>query len=122
MLNEGEWNGKQLIPKEWIQKITSTITPIEVINERYGKTSASSSQMAYGYMWWLIRRLQGKDYENAYTASGFGGQFISVFPNQKIVVAHKTKLGLLVQWGLTKGGTGDNTYWKILDKLMDAKS
>jgi CubicO group peptidase (beta-lactamase class C family) len=121
MLNEGAWNGQQLIPKEWIQKITSTVTPVDTISKRNGKNSTSSLQMSYGYMWWLIKRLEGKDYKGAYTATGFGGQFITVFPKQKIVVAHKTTLKLLTQWGLTQGGTSDDIYWKILDMIMNAK-
>lgn len=121
MLNQGEWNGQQLVSKEWIKKITTSITPVEVINERVGKTSDSSLQMSYGYMWWLLHRLWGKDYQGAYTASGYGGQFITVFPKQKIVVAHKTKLSLLTLWGLTNNGTSNDTYWEILDKIISAQ-
>lgn len=90
MLNEGQWNGQQLIPKDWIQKTTTTVTPREILNERYGDQGLGGAQMSYGYMWWLFENFNdNKVFEGAYTASGFGGQFITVFPKQKIVVAHK---------------------------------
>lgn len=73
-------------------------------------------------MWWLIRRLEGKYYEDAYTAGGWGGQFITVFPTQKIVVVHKTKVSTLTLWGITKGGTSNDTYWAILDRVIGAKT
>ena len=34
MLNEGQWNGKQLISRDWIKKTTTTVTPFE----NYGRT------------------------------------------------------------------------------------
>ena len=39
-LNEGAWNGKQLISKSWIKKATSS----------------SPAQVNYGYMWWLNKK------------------------------------------------------------------
>ena len=39
-LNKGNWNGKQLFSKNWIEKIT---TP-------------SAGESAYGYLWWLPGR------------------------------------------------------------------
>ena len=51
MLNKGKWNGKQLISEKWIDKITTTLTPVEIVNKRYGRNTDSKVQLSYGYMW-----------------------------------------------------------------------
>jgi len=123
MLNEGEWNGKQIIPKDWIKKITMPVTPVDIVNKRDGKDGSAEVQFSYGYMWWLFENLyDNKDFEGAYTASGYGGQFITVIPKRKVVIAHKTKLDLLTKLGMAKNYTTSPQYWKILDKLMKEKS
>jgi len=119
MLNEGQWQGQQLIAKDWIQKITSTVTPVEVVNQRYGLNASSAVQSSYGYMWWLIEDLKGHpDFEGAYSASGYGGQYITIIPKRKVVIAHKTKLKLLTRWGLKAGGVSDAAYWEMVYHFM----
>lgn len=122
MLNEGEWKGKQLIHKDWIKKITTTVTSVDIINVRYGRTSKSDIQFSYGYMWWLFDYFRGNpDFDGAYTADGYGGQFITVIPKLKLVIAHKSKLNLLELWGLKQGGVGNRQYHEIIDRLIKAK-
>ena len=58
------------------------------------------------------------DMVGAYTADGWGGQYITVIPKRKLVVAHKAKLSTLTLWGLTQGGVGDWQYWEILKMLL----
>lgn len=119
MLQEGEWEGKQLISKDWIRKTTSPFTPTDTVNKRAGRDSSSDIQFAYGYMWWLIDNFHGNpDFEGAYSATGYGGQFITVIPKRKLVIAHKTKLSLLTLAGITHKDTPDWKYWKIVEKLM----
>ncbi|MCF6318897.1 MAG: beta-lactamase family protein [Proteobacteria bacterium] len=119
MLNKGRWNGKQLISKEWINKITTTVTPVDVINKRYGRNKNSKVQFSYAYMWWIIEKLDDiSGLEGAYSATGWGGQFITVIPKRKLVIVHKTKLSKLTLWGLTQGGVGDNQYWEIVKMLL----
>lgn len=123
MLNEGTWNGQQLISKDWLKKTITTVTPREILNERYGPKGLDGVQMSYGYMWWLVENYKDiKAFEGAYSAMGYGGQYITVFPKLRMVVAHKTKLNLLTQIGLKKGGTAGYTYWGILEKLVEARS
>ena len=54
------------------------------------------------------------DFEGAYSASGWGGQFITVIPKLNIVVVHKYKVPTLVNWGLKQGGVSDWAYWTLL--------
>ncbi len=122
MLNEGEWNGKQIISKDWIEKITSTVTPTEIVNERYGRNQSSPFQFSYGYMWWLVDNFKHHpDFEGAYTASGWGGQFITVIPKLNVVVAHKYSVPTLVNWGVMKGGVGNYQYWELLYDYIATK-
>ncbi len=123
MLNEGKWNGKQLISKDWIKKITTTVTPTKIVNERYGLNESSPYQFSYGYMWWLIDNFRyNPDFDEAYTASGWGGQFITVIPKLNIVVTHKYKVPTLVNWGLKSGGVGNGTFWQLLYDFIKSEN
>ena len=66
-LNNGTWNGNQVVPKEWIQESIIPHTP-------------SAMQDSYGYLWWINIPL------NYYWAWGLGGQYIMVKPDKKMVV------------------------------------
>jgi len=68
LLNNGNWNGKQIVSKQWIDKIK----PLYKVK----KTES------YGYGWWL-------DSENPdeIQAIGRGGQRLFVFKNEKMVIA-----------------------------------
>ena len=120
MLNEGQWNGQQIISKEWVKKTTSTITPFETMVERFGPADPNGVHMSYGYMWWLIDNYRGNPaYKGAYTAIGYGGQFITVLPAIDMVIALKTKLNLPTLIGIGYKSS-DDEYWNIVDKLIQA--
>jgi len=117
MLNGGEWNGKQLVPKEWIKKTITTVTPKDTVMARHGKPGGI--EMSYGYMWWLFENYNQKpEYKGAYSAMGYGGQYITVFPAIEVVVVHKTRLGLLRLLGIRKDGGWE--YWEILHKIINS--
>lgn len=67
-LHNGEWTGRQLLPPTWVRDATS---------EHNRMTG-----FGYGYLWWL-REAEGR---RIYSASGYGGQFISVVPDEDLVV------------------------------------
>ena len=69
-LNEGLWDGVQIISKDWIQESTKEQNRIKVDKE-----------IPCGYQWWVGSH---KGYACFY-AMGFGGQFISVYPDLKMV-------------------------------------
>jgi len=95
MLNKGNWEGQQLISRKWIKKITSRVTSRDTVNKRNGANRKSSVQFSYGYMWWLFENFKDNpNMEGAYTASGFGGQYITVIPKLNMVIAHKKALGI----------------------------
>ncbi|MEO8027957.1 MAG: serine hydrolase [Bryobacteraceae bacterium] len=91
MLREGNWNGQQLVPRDWTHKITSLVTPIYEINPPSWREYGKGSVWGYGYMWWVWddHHRQGP-FAGAYSARGAIGQFITVLPAMDVVVVHKT--------------------------------
>ncbi|MBO0948401.1 serine hydrolase domain-containing protein [Fibrella forsythiae] len=73
--NGGRWNGRQLLPRAWVDK---TFTRHKAIPGRPNEY--------YGYLFWnKIYRVNGKDYETYY-ATGNGGNKIFVFKDQPWVI------------------------------------
>lgn len=120
MLQEGNWEGKQLISPDWIRKISSVVTPVDTVSARYRRDKSNPLHLSYGYMWWLFERMyDNSDFEGAYTATGHGGQYITVIPKKNIVIAHKTTLDFLGYAGISeRSSTPSWRYWWILRKLM----
>ena len=105
MLNEGEWNGAQLIPREWARRIVSVVTPLDEMNPPRRR----DGYFGYGYMWWIFDgpRAVGP-FEGAYTGRGAVGQWITVFPVLDLVIAHKTK-----------SAYGRSTSWRSWERLVE---
>lgn len=119
MLNEGQWDDEQLISKQWINRITSTVTPRDTVNKRIGANNKSAVQFSYGYMWWLFENFKSNpDMEGAYSATGFGGQYITVIPKLNMVIAHKKTLGMLYHMGFGYD-VADWQYYKIVEKVLE---
>ncbi|HEY5982801.1 MAG TPA: serine hydrolase, partial [Anaerolineales bacterium] len=71
-LHNGEWNGEQIVPAEWVR--TSTTVHMQT----KGLMDAAEDD-GYGYYWWI-------DSWGGYSAHGFGGQYIFVLPKQDMLV------------------------------------
>lgn len=67
-LQEGEWNGVQLLPQTWVQEATAI------------HSETTYEDTPYGYYWWVVPEL------DAYTAWGHGGNFIFVVPARQLVI------------------------------------
>jgi len=90
MLREGEWEGEQLVPRDWVRESTSLVTPRAEMNPEHRRDES----FGYGYLWWVFDDLDlGPEYEGAYVAHGAVGQHILVVPALDLVVAHKTRPG-----------------------------
>lgn len=70
-LNNGIWNGEQVIPQQWVE---------ECFKVKVGNESSNSGD--YSYYFWL-RNLDGVDY---LSADGDGGNYINIFPSLNMVV------------------------------------
>lgn len=66
-LNEGQWNGQQIVSKEWICESTEE-------KSRWG-------ELKYGLLWWIIDKE-----DHSFAALGDGGNVIYVNPKQKTVI------------------------------------
>ena len=81
-LQNGIWQGKEVLSKEWINKSSNLYknnNGIKIPIEDSGKNG-------YGYTWWITtHKLKGEKI-NMYRANGWGGQTIMVFPDVKMVV------------------------------------
>lgn len=87
MLQEGNWAGKHLVPRDWARRIVQVNTPITEMNPPHYRTE----RLGYGYLWWVFDGPQATGpFEGAYTGVGAGGQFITVLPKLHLVIAHKT--------------------------------
>jgi CubicO group peptidase (beta-lactamase class C family) len=67
MLHNGNWNGEQIVPAEWVARSTRTHY------QAYGP-------YGYGYQWWILPAGQG------YRAEGLYQQYIYVLPEADMVV------------------------------------
>jgi|TARA_B110000503_G_scaffold59511_1_gene94816 CubicO group peptidase (beta-lactamase class C family) len=88
-LNDGAWNGNQLISKNWIKDVTTS----------------STAETSYGYMWWLNKKGINRFWEgvpqNIFYAAGFGGNYIVIIPDEDIVIVTRwlepSQIGLFVK-------------------------
>lgn len=96
-LNEGVWEGEQVISKQWIEDSTTVQFDIQ------------SGSADYGYQWWV--RTFGNNNYHAYFAQGHYGQYIFVVPELELVVAITSHY---------EGST--SIYWQIMNNIVNACS
>ena len=66
-LNEGNWEGKQIISENWVRTSTSVMV-------NWGWV------LDYGFQWWVAAD------DDLYRALGYGGQQINVFHSEDLIV------------------------------------
>jgi CubicO group peptidase (beta-lactamase class C family) len=71
-LNNGRWDGEQIVPSEWVVSSTSQFI-------------SATLEDGYGYQWWV-------DDSGTYLALGYRGQFIYVIPEKEMVVVFTSSL------------------------------
>jgi CubicO group peptidase (beta-lactamase class C family) len=88
VLNEGQFNGRQIVSKEWICESTSKKIKTHIQGDDYA------------YQWWNINlKSNGKTYQCIW-ANGLGSQFIYIIPELKVVI-------------VTTGHNYENDSWAI---------
>ena len=88
-LNNGNWNGKQLIPAAWVDESTRIDTSTDPAPQ-------------YQYFWWVNAKLKDKHH---FFAAGNHGQYIYIVPEQNL---------LLVRFGRTEPY---HLFPRIMEKL-----
>lgn len=97
----GELNGKQVIPEDYIKAATSWQT------DTYGKSSTWEEMQGYGYQFWMTTH-------NGFACYGMGGQYACYYPDKNI---------LFVTTADTQGRSGgtqliyDAFYQEIYDRI-----
>ncbi|MBC6998608.1 serine hydrolase [Cytophaga sp. FL35] len=70
--NQGNWKGNQLVSSNWIMEATTSKTKI--------------TNLDYGYLWWSIPLQSNGNILVSKTATGNGGQYIFIIPDNDLVV------------------------------------
>jgi CubicO group peptidase (beta-lactamase class C family) len=98
-LQKGEWQGKQLVPAEWVKAASSRQTS-------NGSSPTSDWEQGYGYQFWMTRH-------GLYRGDGAFGQFCIIMQDRDAVV--------VITSGVNDMGGVMNLVWDhLLDAMGDA--
>ena len=80
-LNNGQWNGKEIVPEAWVKASIKSYAPKE---ERVG----------FGYCWSTYPEM------NMYASEGSGGHIMMIFPKDELIIVHRanTYIPKVVDW------------------------
>ncbi|WP_299402972.1 serine hydrolase [uncultured Roseobacter sp.] len=70
-LQQGLWNGKQIVPRDWVLASTTPSAPTD------------ADQMGYGYQWWMPRDARPREY----MGRGIYGQYLYINEEAGVVIA-----------------------------------
>lgn len=76
MMKKGKWEGRQVIPEEWVKKSTSLQVDLPDKNGPFN--------IDYGYGWYVMSGIMS----GVYQATGRGGQYITVWPEKNLVIVY----------------------------------
>lgn len=105
-LQRGQWDGTTVVPEAWITESTRI----------HSYTDESGTKSGYGLMWWVVATGRAQIPAGSFTASGSGGQRLTVIPEFQTVVVHLMDTD-------AEGGSriGTSTYDALLRRLMQAR-
>jgi CubicO group peptidase (beta-lactamase class C family) len=78
-LQKGKWNGKQILPAEWVEEAT-TMKIEQAPDAPQSKKDSSDWLQGYCYQFWRSRH-------NSFRGDGAFGQYALVFPEQDAIIA-----------------------------------
>ncbi|MDG5789578.1 serine hydrolase [Evansella sp. AB-P1] len=107
-LQEGNWDGEQIIPKDWIE--SSTTPQVNVL---------SNDVFDYGYMWWVATSGPFKDL-GLYSAVGRYGQSIDIIPELNLVFVHRVDSNRRL-FQLFPRGVNQEQRLRLLNMIIEAK-
>jgi len=121
MLDFGVWNGKIIVPGDWVRYMTSLQTPFHDIYPVGFRNSGEPQRWGYGLMWWVWDgpTFPGYTYigfmQGAYSAMGTGGQYITVLPSKDMVVVHQVDIDKN-----SGAGVSPSSYIAMLSMIANA--
>ncbi|WP_320110354.1 serine hydrolase [Draconibacterium orientale] len=106
-LNNGNWNGKQVISENWVMESTreKKDIPRNIYTEWFGGDSCK--HVYYTYQWWGQNNC---DSTFQFMASGNLGQNIYVIPDKEIIIVH---------CGNSLEHYGDFDLWNVAEKIRE---
>ncbi len=115
-LNDGVWEGKQVLPQDWVKYST---TPTDAYLSRAKELGVEN---AAGALWWVNRKVRDLNNrrswpglpEDAYAAQGHWGQSLIVVPSLNLVAVRTAEE--------KQKGIGMEKYTAELGKLLGVKA
>ena len=98
-LHNGNWDGEQVLPAEWVAEASQPDTSVDYDNYYYDDFIFADGRGYYKYMWWGLQREAG-NYD--YMALGRYGQIIYNAPQKNLII---------VRFGESYGEFEDSQGW-----------
>ena len=83
-LRHGRWNGKQIVPAEWVEKSSHASEMVQTDGADHG---------GYEYLWWVDYggvHFPEVSLPGIYSARGNGAHYIFIVPTLDMVIVHRT--------------------------------
>ena len=111
-LHRGRWAGRQVVPESWVEASVRS----------YSRTDGQGSlttKSGYGYMWWIQVNAKARPDlrlpDGSFTASGNGGQRLTVIPQLETVVVN------LMNTDQPGPRIGSNEWDALLAEVLSAR-
>lgn len=104
VLQNGEWDGEQLLPEDWMAQ-SLTVLPVDETDDPGNGMSWRTNTVLDGEPRWLELP------EDTFYASGHDGQKVLVVPSEDLVV---------VRMGFTPEADADESIVRLVDESIDA--
>jgi CubicO group peptidase (beta-lactamase class C family) len=112
-LQDGIWDGQQLVPSEWIRQ---SLTP--QAGEAYYAPSGQIQEIEwYGYLWWTWKPDWFFGY-HAFQAQGYAGQQVLVLPDLDLIIVTTANLSNVNPF--TAGEQEEAVYSFLLERIFPA--
>jgi len=99
-LRGGEWKGRRIVSRQWVEASTAPVVPdVAPDNDR--------PDPGYGYQWWVPDQEGGTT--RVFAGNGYGGQFVLVSPEHDIVAVFN---------GWNIHGGGNSSTWRALQERI----
>lgn len=106
-LQQGNWNGRQIVPASWVKESTSSKSEI-------------APKQGYGYMWWTYAadsasaRYPRASQHSLFQARGTGGQVLFIIPDEEMVIVLRGDTD-------NNRNVGGGASWTIVERILSAK-
>ena len=101
-MNKGRWNGKQIIPVEWIEYSTK---PYNIEYKPAG--------LAYGVFWRVLMKTNSRSISSFYH-TGAGVHMLGIYPKSNLVLVHRVQTEKEYDFKYDQ-------FMQMIDKVWDSK-